>query len=1217
MRKLCFVVMTALLLTCLGSAGPVTAEPSNPNHGATPFWFFQEGFEYDTTGDLQTVSNNTWIQNPLVASQILVEATNPYAGAKDLNISDQLTDGAAEMNLGSYSPSSGIIYFHFRVKSPAPNPVSATNTYYIYLLSNNGYEFGRWYGNNRQLTPRVGGKLPTNVPGGLPTWGNVPLATDSGGGVYVSNGWHELDFVHDTNTMVTTWYADGVEKFSLDLNGPNGLTGTPPNYPSTALQKVTISDASHAGPDGTYLVWDDVAVGTDVDDSVPTIIMPEDNCSGDDPSTFVFSALGTELDPTSLAPTIEWTGQPHTHYQVKIFNFNTTNPDSATGLVWDSTQVTSTEDFSDVPNGVLSETPTYYVYVRLKINGAWKGWSPAGRDFKVEADSIPSPFTPYFSGASPADDGWYRSLSNLPTFEWSIPPFDGLGNPTPPHQSFWLRMGTNPSNPTDYVDTDWVTGPDSLDLDSLLPAPPSLIEDQIYYARVRVRNGCMSDGDSFPSDPMIRFKVTEKPVVLNVAPNGGAFIGTQTPTITWTVDSGSPTAVTGILVRVTDTADSSPPPGGVDIPFTQTVSSDPGSFTIPSALPANKHLYAHVRLTNTAGMGDWSPNEQEGSYPAAVDPGGFYIYTSPAKPVVTAPAGTYTGAKPMVVFTSDVHNFARCKITTDAGGTAAVWDSGMVTTTGSGLPCTIALEDGHTYYAFAKVSNPAGESVWSDPSLFLVDRNTEMTDLVDVRHMDEVIAGENILTHNAGPPNDGFNKGLPNMGENVVVSAPALTYCGKSNSIVRIENNDIGNGHDILRLHRVGFLDLNKGVTFIAAVRVQDQTDGGASNVPLWQQGQMMVVDSPTAGVRVGASFRVEATEVGICTDNTWSTAARTDDASTFAVIRITGRNQSYNDFSSTLWKLYVNESASPAVTATGTMDETLLDPSVVWMQDCVVIGHGHTGQLGNWEYDWTAVNVGGDYAPGEWDYALDAYDPVTTATRPWNGRYASIGSVKGNAETIFAKLNSPAVVTKRVLDVGDVQVAYFAQDDTGGIRINSSAAVAEGQAITAINGVVPWWVDFSDISTVSHPNPQAEFSAAQVTLSPDTPGAPAIALAQKNLGTSCLDQNLGSSYDTMGMFVRIFGKLVFYEYDAGYGASGAYIYYVDDGSGAIDGRAADPAMAGIRIAREFAIDPGQPDPPAIDSYWMIEGIASYETTTGPDYFHVRSILMPTFTQLN
>ena len=602
----------------------------------------------------------------------------------------------------------------------------------------------------------------------------------------------------------------------------------------------------------------------------------------------------------------------------------------------------------------------------------------------------------------------------------------------------------------------------------------------------------------------------------------------------------------------------------------------------------------------------------------------------PTAPKVVAPTGKYIGGKPMVEFTGAPHSAFRLKIAKDAAGKEALWDSQYAASPGNSAPCEIALADG-TYYTFAQIMNEKGWSAWSKPSRFTVDRIAEKT---DIRHMDE----PDLLTAAAPAPDDMFGFKLPTTGEGEVKSYMLKSsYCGAANSVLRIEDNGHGPQTDILRRHCVKSVDLNKGVTLITAVRVQSQQCFGkcADGVmPVWERGQILIVDNRSGlNEPIAASFRVmkdvanldgkrhyDGFEniVGICTDNKiWqeaNLATRSDD---FLVIRITGKNQVAGDFTSTRWRVYVNESPAPSITGTGCMPKSLIDPEDRWMTaDCVVIGQGYAPHEGVWDYDWLAVNMDGDYAPGEWDYARDAYVPGG-GKRNWNGPYESIAALRAANETAFVRMARPAVITRIARDINGNQIAYYVQDDTDGIRINSTDPrfVEVGRDVSSISGVVPWLLSLSRVSenvtsVVYYPNPQPEFSAAIITAPNHRSGATPVVMTLKGIAGEGPVTDVSTR--DIGKLVSYTGKLVLQEVDP---LTANWIYYLDDGTApnGIDGRGGSE-LRGLRIVRrnDPEHDPGSNIRVWANTTWAVEGILTYEPNGAG--FYVRTIAAPSFT---
>lgn len=81
---------------------------------------------------------------------------------------------------------------------------------------------------------------------------------------------------------------------------------------------------------------------------------------------------------------IQWTGDPHTRYQVRVTRVD--DPDSA--IAWDSGDVGSDRNFAWT--GSLQDQTTYYVFARLSDSTTWGPWSAGGRTFYVNTASVPS-----------------------------------------------------------------------------------------------------------------------------------------------------------------------------------------------------------------------------------------------------------------------------------------------------------------------------------------------------------------------------------------------------------------------------------------------------------------------------------------------------------------------------------------------------------------------------------------------------------------------------------------------------------------------------------------------------------------------------------------------------------------------------------------------------------------------------------------------------------
>ncbi len=87
---------------------------------------------------------------------------------------------------------------------------------------------------------------------------------------------------------------------------------------------------------------------------------------------------------TSTMVFIQWVGDLHTQYQVRVTRMN----DPSTSIAWDSGQVTSDRNFAWT--GALADMTTYYVFVRLGDSSTWGPWSAGGRTFQINTGSAPS-----------------------------------------------------------------------------------------------------------------------------------------------------------------------------------------------------------------------------------------------------------------------------------------------------------------------------------------------------------------------------------------------------------------------------------------------------------------------------------------------------------------------------------------------------------------------------------------------------------------------------------------------------------------------------------------------------------------------------------------------------------------------------------------------------------------------------------------------------------
>ena len=675
------------------------------------------------------------------------------------------------------------------------------------------------------------------------------------------------------------------------------------------------------------------------------------------------------------------------------------------------------------------------------------------------------------------------------------------------------------------------------------------------------------------------------PMPVLTAPRGAEWLGTTTPTVTWTTSIVTPDTMTGYRVIVCDVDSSTATP----IYDSGDQAGSATSFAIPTALPANQYLYAFVR--EQSGIG-WSPYSAIGS-------GGFYITTaapSPA-PTVTAPSGTVVGAKPMVQFTAPTHNLVNVKICTDIAGTSVVWDSGTVATQLNGTAVQYMLAAGTQYYAFARVGNPSGWSDWSAGLGFQITREGEG---IDSRTMRETWnnAGviEDVLTHVAAPPDDGFRRrnesGLWAFWSTDSVAFPInlLSTCGTS----LIDFTDYGPGLNSEGMLRHGVLDINldNGVTMITSVRIPYQhIDAGypdQARIP-WQRCSMLVADNGRM-----AAVLIRQSLIGICTDGiNWTTAALAESAD-WRTVRITGRNRVVGDSSTAQWNVYVNETL--AVSGTGTMEP--YDTG-----DYIAIGQGCYGIAGTWQYDWTFVNTAGDYAPGDWG-------------NPFGGQYDTISAAKRVGESMSFNVTGEAVVTRLQTDLTGAQTGFWVQDigtvDHAGVLIKSTTTspdIAVGKKITGISGILGREDGVGAIVS------SATFSTPGTTAD----ATPAVMNEKALVAGGCVTQ-AAEGAENVGMYVRVIGRLSRVIETQTPFPDGGYTFYLDDGSGLIDGRSTDegdPLATGIR----FLITKPAVFTPVVGDKYVVDGIAGYETWeegTDPNIVTktVRVILFPTFTAM-
>ncbi|MDO8588372.1 MAG: hypothetical protein Q7T82_15195 [Armatimonadota bacterium] len=670
-----------------------------------------------------------------------------------------------------------------------------------------------------------------------------------------------------------------------------------------------------------------------------------------------------------------------------------------------------------------------------------------------------------------------------------------------------------------------------------------------------------------------------------------------------------PAAVSAHQVRVCFADDPEDPYPAYD---SGEVAGSSTSYTCP-ALPFDIFLWAFVREKYNGGWGPWS---RVGTEPFVVVWGECL-----GPPEVTGPAGPHVGGRPLITFTGCSHDLLRIRVyTTNVDPETApdpAFDSGDVYSPAFAYPIgPLAAGD---YYVYVKLGSLAGWGGWSFGYPLTIDRAGEC---VDVRHMNE----PGILTTNQAAPNDGFGYPLGGFDEGTCTAALSAPACGDRIMVVTDAGGLSGR---LLRQHKIASIDLDKGVTVVMAASV-DQGGGDTSGGMNWRHASALVGDRDPTGEFRFCAIKMRNSHVGVCSlDSTGTTGdgnypLRYDWPATTAIriIRLTGHNSIPGDYSSTVWKLYVNEDPTVRATSTGTMTGSVIEVDAGYRagwgaQDFIALGQGSTNITGTFQYDWGAVNGGGDYAPGEWD-------PFGNGA----GSYPSIGAAKlPGIESRAVSVTGPAIITKVLTHEemqGDpptevtVQDGYYAQDiaaggkSLAGVKILTSdaqgGAVAVGARITTVSGVM---VEQAGGRVIVNPSATIEGTAS---FSP-------VAMAQKALMGPCIDQNLGGGADTTGMMVGFFGKCLLSGFDPNWGTAGAYIFYIDDGSGAADGRELidDVPIPGIRCLNDAA-DPLF-IPPSVGDYMMVEGIVSYEhavRASDPlvDLGNVRQILYPVYTIL-
>ncbi len=84
----------------------------------------------------------------------------------------------------------------------------------------------------------------------------------------------------------------------------------------------------------------------------------------------------------SLTPHIDWTGERHSHYQVRV----TASADASADVVWDSGEVASPLHYA--MSETLSNRADYFVHVRLRNARGWSPWSAPTR-FSTNIADVP------------------------------------------------------------------------------------------------------------------------------------------------------------------------------------------------------------------------------------------------------------------------------------------------------------------------------------------------------------------------------------------------------------------------------------------------------------------------------------------------------------------------------------------------------------------------------------------------------------------------------------------------------------------------------------------------------------------------------------------------------------------------------------------------------------------------------------------------------------
>ena len=733
-----------------------------------------------------------------------------------------------------------------------------------------------------------------------------------------------------------------------------------------------------------------------------------------------------------------------------------------------------------------------------------------------------------------------------------------------------------------YVDRD--TNPTPL---CVLNAGASRVSRSVY-----VRDFIWHGGNEVDIVLLDDLAVGTSPGPAVIVPANDMLVNTQTPTIAWQRYS---TGRISYQVRVC-TADN--PDSYI---YDSGVLTDSATTHVPtSALPLNQRLWAYVRETYP-GESIWSGSGN----------GGFRcVIVVPGKSTLTYPSGMVVGLRPSVTFSNEaIHNQFECKITTASNGSGTpVWTSGTVDSTHNGAACSVTLAPGTQYYAFARAGNPLGWGAWSDASPFQV---THAGEAVDARHMDETWPGDcdgrtycKITEHSAAVPDDGFADHLdPGY---VPGSASYDVVETGGNSVLYVATAQGIPGSEVMLRHRVAGLSLDKGVTLVTRVRNWNNGQPGSWNASsLAHQAQAWIMDDYGTG-KCMAAFRVSASGIGILADGaTWQWGSWSWGISQYHLIRITGRNRIVGDPTTAEWKYYFDDSPSPYISATGSIDQSAAPDMGANgpITDGIAIGQACYGLRGYWYYDWTAVNTDGDYAPAEWVPVTAAYDTISEAANGGGGTQCAI--------------SGEGVITG-VLRTNGSQTGFWVQDVNSQDRMNvyipstNTQNVEVGHKVTGISGLLyrQDGVRFTTVEEVlTLRNAACTVTAIDVAASP-------VAMAQKTLVSGGTFSDYPKGTNIAGRFVRIVGKIT----QKRQLTDGTLAVYVDDGSGLVDQRnlhGADPLAVGLRIQ----VDSPSGFPFAIGDFVRVDGICAYEVDTAlvdglSKIKAVSTILAPTFVEI-